>query len=83
MDVVASAAYADWNNQNATVVSLMWFRNDGRLNFTPLALAHAPKDQITLAAGEFESGGAPSLVTGGFYIHAPFDQAARITLWRR
>ena len=83
MDVVASAAYADWNNKNATVVSLQWFRNDGRMNFTPHALAHTPKDQITLAAGDFDGDGMPSLVSGGFYIYAPFDQLARFTLWRR
>lgn len=83
MDVVAAAAYADWNNKNRNVISLMWFRNDGRLNFEPFVLARAPKDLITLATGDFEGKGQHSLVTGGFYIYPPYDAMGRITLWRR
>jgi len=82
-DVVAVAAYADWNSKNANVVSLMWYRNDGHMNFSPHVLAHAPKDLITLAAGDFDGSGKPSLATGGFYIYPPFDGISRITLWRR
>jgi FG-GAP-like repeat len=83
MDVVAVAAYADWNNQNRNVVSLMWFRNDGTQFFEPRVLARAPKDQITLAAGDFDGLGGPVLATGGFYIYPPYDSMGRITLWRR
>lgn len=82
-DIVTSAAYADWNNQNRKVVSLMWFRNDGHMNFQPIVLARAPKDLITLIAGDFDGSGRPSLATGGFYIYPPFDAMSRITLWRR
>ena len=82
MDVVAVAAYSDWNNRNRNVVSLMWFRNDGKMNFEPRVLARMPKDQITLAAGNFDKSGRPSLVTGGFYIYPPYDAMGRITLWR-
>lgn len=81
MDVVAVAAYSDWNNRNRDVVSLMWFRNDGKMNFEARVLARAPKDQITLAAGDFARNGKPALVTGGFYIFPPFDAMGRITLW--
>ncbi len=83
IDVVSSAAYADWNNQNREVVSLMWWRNDGKMNFTPHVLAKAPKDLITLGAGTFDASGKPSLVTGGFYIYPPFDSMSRIMLWHR
>ena len=82
MDVVAVSGYADWTNKNRDVISLMWFRNDGNMNFEPRVLAHAPKDQITLAAGYFDKSGKPSLVTGGFYIYPPYDAMGRITLWR-
>jgi hypothetical protein len=82
-DVVASAAYADWNNQKRDVVSLMWFRNDGKQHFEPIVLARAPKDQITMAAGDFEGNGQVSLASGGFYIYPPYDSMSRITLWRR
>jgi hypothetical protein len=82
MDVVASSAYSDWNNKNRNVVSLMWFKNDGRMNFERRALARAPKDLITLAAADFDGNGRPVLVTGGFYIYPPYDEMSRITLWR-
>ena len=81
-DVVAVAAYADWNNANRDVVSLMWFRNDGRQNFEPRVLARQPKDLITLGVGDFDGTGKPVLVTGGFYIYPPFDAMSRILLWR-
>ncbi|HEY5551107.1 MAG TPA: VCBS repeat-containing protein, partial [Opitutaceae bacterium] len=83
MDVVASAAYADWNNANRDVISIMWFRNDGRMNFTPHILARNPKDLITLAAGDLDGDGLPELVTGGFYIYPPFDAISRVLLWNR
>ena len=82
-DIVTVAAYADWNNRSRDVVSLMWWRNDGRMNFEPVVLARAPKDLITLATGDFDGSGRVSLVTGGFYIYPPFDALSRITLWRR
>lgn len=83
MDVVAVAAYADWNNSNRNVVSLMWFRNDGHMGFEAIPLARTPKDLITLAVGDFDGSGRPSLATGGFYIYPPFDALSRVTVWRR
>ncbi len=83
MDVVAVSAYSDWDKKNPRVVSMMWFRNDGRFNFEPNILAYGPKDQVTLAAGDFDGDGAPVLATGGFYIFAPHVNIGRITLWRR
>ncbi|MCF3648868.1 FG-GAP repeat domain-containing protein [Synoicihabitans lomoniglobus] len=83
IDIVASSAYSDWNNANRTVTSLMWFKNDGRQNFTPHILTRAPKDLITVGTGDFDGSGRPSLVTGGFYIYPPFDEVSRITLWHR
>lgn len=82
MDVVAVAAYSDSSNRNRSVVSLMWFRNDGNMNFEPRLLARTPKDLITLAAGDLDRSGKPSLVTGGFYVYPPYDAMGRITLWR-
>jgi len=83
MDVVAVAAFADWNNSKRNVVTLMWYRNDGHMNFKPQALARNPRDQITLAVGDFDGNGKPVLATGGFYIYPPYVQMGRLTLWRR
>jgi hypothetical protein len=81
LDVVAVSAYSDWDRKDPHVVSLMWYRNDGRMNFTPRVLAYTPKDQITLDVGDFLGRGRPSLVSGGFYIFAPHVNMGRVTLW--
>lgn len=83
LDIVASTAYADWNNQNRNVISLIWYRNDGHTRFTPHILARTPKDLITVTAGDFDGTGRVSLATGGFYIYPPYDAMSRITVWRR
>jgi hypothetical protein len=80
---VASTAYADWNNQNRNVISLIWYQNDGHTRFTPRILARTPKDLITVTAGDFDGTGRVSLATGGFYIYPPYDAMSRITVWRR
>ncbi|MEZ5276573.1 MAG: VCBS repeat-containing protein [Opitutaceae bacterium] len=81
VDVVATSAYSDWNKKDPKVVSLMWFRNDGRMAFEPQILAYAPKDLISAVAADFDGSGRPSLVTGGFPVYAPFERMGRITLW--
>ena len=82
MDILVGAAYADWNSTSRDVVSLMWFRNDGNMNFQPHVLTREPKDLITLTVGNFDGTGRPSVVTGGFYIYPPFDAMSRVMLWR-
>lgn len=81
MDIVATAAYSDWNNKNRNVISLLWLRNDGQQHFESRVLTRVPKDLITLATGKFTADGRPSLVTGGFYIYPPFDNMGRVMLW--
>jgi len=80
MDVVCTSGFNDWANPEA--VSLVAFKNDGQMNFTPHVLARAPIQLITCAAGDLDGSGRPSLVTAGFYAYAPFDRMDRITLWR-
>jgi hypothetical protein len=82
-DVIASSAYADWNSANRDVVSLMWFRNDGQMNFEAVPLAKVPRDLITVAVGDFDGSGRPTLVTGGFSIYPPFDDVSGVVIWRR
>ncbi|MBI4626146.1 MAG: VCBS repeat-containing protein [Verrucomicrobia bacterium] len=82
-DVIAVAAYAGRNLPGNVSPSLVWFRNDGRQGFEPRVIASAPKDLITLAAGDFDGSGRVALVTGGFYVAAPYVSMGRITRWRR
>jgi len=80
MDIVCVSGFNDWNDPAAA--SLMVFKNDGQMNFTPRVLAHAPIQLIGLAAGNLDGSGRVSLVTGGFYSYPPFDRMSRLTLWR-
>jgi hypothetical protein len=79
LDVVAVSGFANWKDPRA--VALMLFHNDGRMNFTPRILAHAPTHLITCAVGDFDGDGVPELVTGGFYAFPPWDRTSRVTLW--
>ncbi len=81
MDVVCVSGFADWKNPAAAAVVV--FKNDGRMNFTPHVLAHAPIQLIACATGNLDGTGRPALVTGGFYSYPPFDRMGRITLWRQ
>lgn len=83
MDVVAVASYAGKDRPGAPVVSMMWFRNEGNGRFKSGVLANVPKDQLTVAAGDFDGTGETVLVTGGFYASPPYDRMGRITLWRK
>lgn len=84
MDVVACSAYAeDWNKTNTMPVTLMWFRNDGHLRFTPHILAHSPKDIITIVAADLDGKGRPNLVSGGFNVYPPYERMGRVMIWRR
>lgn len=83
MDILATSAYADWERKGTGFVSLMWFHNDGAMNFTPRVLAYRPRDLISLAAGKFDGTDEVSLVTGGFPVYPPYEGTERITLWRR
>ncbi len=83
MDVVAGSAYADWDKKDPRVVSLMWFRSEGQGRFSRHVLAYAPKDLITVDAGDFDGTGRPSIVTGGFYVYPPYERMSRVSIWRR
>lgn len=81
MDIVCVSGFNDWKNPGAA--SLVVFKNDGKMNFTPQVLAHAPIQLIACATGKFDDSGRPALVTGGFYSYPPFDRMSRIMLWRQ
>jgi hypothetical protein len=81
MDVVALSGFNTWDKPKA--VSMVWYRNDGRQNFTPHVLAYEPTHLISLDAGAFERDGRPTLVTGAFHAYPPYAKLSRVTLWPR
>jgi hypothetical protein len=80
-DVVALSAFNSWEKPDA--VSMVWYRNDGKMNFTPHILAYEPIQLLTVTAADFDGKGQQSLVTGAFFGTPPYDRMSRITLWRR
>jgi hypothetical protein len=81
VDVVAVSDFNDWSNPRSA--SLMWFRNDGRMNFEPRILANNPTHLLMVDAADFDHSGKPQLVTGGFLGHPPYDRASRLMYWKR
>ncbi|HEX2854365.1 MAG TPA: VCBS repeat-containing protein [Opitutaceae bacterium] len=80
VDVVCISGFNDWKNPEA--VSLVVFKNDGKMNFTMHVLAREPTQLTTCAVGDLDGSGKPAIVAGGFYSYPPFDKMGRITLWR-
>ena len=81
MDIVALSAFNAWDKPKA--VSMVWFRNDGRQNFTPHVLAYEPTHLLSVDSGDFGRDGRPALVTGAFHAYPPFARMSRVTLWQR
>jgi hypothetical protein len=81
MDVVALSAFNEWDKPRA--VSMVWFRNDGKQNFTPHVLAYEPTHLLTVDAVMLGRDERPSLVTGAFHAYPPFLRMSRVNLWQR
>lgn len=81
LDVVALSAFNSWEKPDA--VSMVWYKNDGKMNFTPHILAYEPIQLLTVAAADFEGKGRQSLVTGAFFGTPPYERMSRITLWTK
>ncbi|MDQ8186491.1 VCBS repeat-containing protein [Pelagicoccus sp. SDUM812002] len=80
MDVIAVSSFNDWYKADAK--SLVWFRNDGRMQFTPHVIAYEPIQLLSIVTGDFYGNGKPSLITGGFHAYPPYnDRISRILLW--
>ncbi len=81
MDVVAVSAFNEWEKPGA--VSMVWYRNDGRQNFTPHILATTPTHLLTIAVADMDGSGRPTIVSGGFFSNPPYDHLNRLLLWQR
>ena len=80
MDVMLVSCFQDW--QHAHQASLVLFRNDGQMNFTPEPLAMNPTHLVSLTVGDFDGNGTPVPVTGSFHTFPPWDHLRRISIWR-
>ncbi|MEI6107972.1 MAG: FG-GAP-like repeat-containing protein, partial [Opitutae bacterium] len=81
IDVVAISSFNDWKNPQSP--SLVYFKNDGKMNFTLKILAHVPYQLMSCATGDLDGSGRPAIISGGFYSYPPFEHMSRLTLWRQ
>jgi len=79
LDIVVVSAYNDW--ARAESQSLVWFENDGRMQFTMHDHANTPTHLLTLAVGDLNRDQRPDLVTGGAHMSGPYDRMSRVTVW--
>ncbi|HEY3756201.1 MAG TPA: FG-GAP-like repeat-containing protein [Opitutaceae bacterium] len=82
MGILVTSAFANGASSDPHNPSLVWYKNDGHMHFTPHVLAIAPKDQVTAAVGDLDGNGKPVIVTGGFYAFPPYDHMGRVSVWR-
>ena len=80
-DVVAVSAFNEWEKPG--VASLVWFRNDGKMNFSAVVLAHAPTHLLTLTEFDPDKNGRTTLVTGAMHCYPPYDRMSRLLFWQR
>ena len=79
-DVVAASCFNDWFQSSHE--SLMWFRNDGNMGFTPHILAYEPTHLLTLGVADFDGSGKPWIVSGAFHAWPPYDKLSRLLIWK-
>jgi hypothetical protein len=79
MDVVAVSCYNFWEQPEAQ--SIIWFENDGRVNFTRRDLSHTPTHLISLETADMNNDGKPDFVSARMNVYPPFTKDGRIVLW--
>lgn len=80
LDIVAVSCFNKWDDPNAQ--SMMWYENDGKMNFTPHGLASSPTHLLFIDSSDMDDDGWTDFVTGGMYTYPPFDRMSRVTLWK-
>lgn len=79
LDVAAVSCYNYW--ERADSQSLVWFENDGRMNFTLRDISHTPTHLISLESADMNRDGKPDLVTVRMNVYQPFTNDGRAVLW--
>ncbi len=78
-DVIAVSAWNLWHEPESR--SMIWFVNDGSMNFRALGLASRPSHLIALECEDMNRDGEVDFITAGMHIYPPYQEQARVTLW--
>lgn len=79
LDVAAVTCYNLWERPESQ--SIVWFENDGKMNFTLRDVSSTPTHLISLEAADMNRDGKPDLVSARMNVYQPFTNGGRIILW--
>jgi hypothetical protein len=79
LDIAAVSCYNFWERDDSQ--SIVWFENDGKMNFTLHDISHTPTHLISLEPADMNGDGKPDLVTVRMDVYQPFTKDGRVVLW--
>lgn len=79
LDIAAVSCYNFWERPDSQ--SIIWFQNDGKMNFTEHDISHSPTHLISLEAADMNGDGKPDLVSVRMDVYQPFTNDGRVVLW--
>jgi hypothetical protein len=79
LDVTAVSCYNLWERPESQ--SMIWFENDGKMNFVQHDIAHDPTHLINLETADMNADGKPDFVTVRMDVYPPFSPQGRVMLW--
>lgn len=79
LDVAAVSCYNFWEKPESQ--SIIWYENDGKMNFTQHDISHSPTHLISLEAADMNGDGKPDLVSVRMDVYQPFTNDERVVLW--
>lgn len=80
LDIVTVSCFNKWDDPKAQ--SMIWFENNGRMNFTHHDITSNPTHLLILECADMDGDGWVDFVTGGMYTYPPYDRMSRVTLWK-
>lgn len=79
LDIAATSCYNHWERTESQ--SMVWFENDGKMNFLPRDITHTPTHLISLETADMNGDGKPDLVSARMDVYQPFTKDGRIVVW--
>ena len=79
LDIAAVSCYNFWEKPDSQ--SIVWFENDGKMNFVEHAVSHTPTHLISLEPADMNGDGKPDLVSVRMNVYPPFTKEGRVVLW--
>ncbi|MBX3178853.1 MAG: VCBS repeat-containing protein [Candidatus Hydrogenedentes bacterium] len=80
LDIIVTSSLGQ--DESSTDASIIWFENDGKMNFTRRDITRYPAHLIVMAPGDIDGDGRVDFVTGSYPTAQPYDRENRISLWR-